>query len=519
MRDRYGITLLCLLLALGGCRERRDTDMRPDAAAHDAATRVDGSGVDVSDADTSGTDTQSDADTWTSVAPSAPAQTCTFDMPELLFQRKVGRDGFIEHPDDSRDAAMSVAVEGEHAYVAAGQEGLLVFDISQVSAPRFVGGVQLQASTEDGEEPVSFRRVELDGGYAYVLQRWAPRDLWVIDVRDPASPTPVGSLQIDWASDTAWDGARDIIAIDAGRLAVSTTAGVQLYDLSDRAAPRLAATITSPGTVDTLAFRGNQLLTSEAYPQAYRSIRVFDVADLDAPDWIGQLQGVDADSEFAFAGDVAFAARRNEMLAVDLSDPATPTLLDTLELSTRVNGLDVADSTLYATTVLGGVAAVDISDPTSLRLRGRSPITRGMDDVEGIGELALVAAGYDGLVVIDFHNIEGSPKRHSFPARRRGFGASTDMAVANGFALVTGLEEGIELWRVDPVDAVARIGNIPTDEPTAQLEVRGDRAYVTGRGLYVFDIASPRQATLLGESQPIPRGAGCRASRPPRVCL
>jgi hypothetical protein len=78
-----------------------------------------------------------------------------------------------------RGSAYDVKVVGNYAYVALGEYGLAVFDVSTPTNCVQVGGCDTRGSAE---------RVAVAGNYAYV----ADGGLQVIDVSNPANPVRVG---------------------------------------------------------------------------------------------------------------------------------------------------------------------------------------------------------------------------------------------------------------------------------------------------------------------------------------
>ena len=84
-------------------------------------------------------------------------------------------------PGYSRGPAYAVAVQGDYAYVAAYEGGLIIIDIRDPANPQWVGGCDTSGSA---------RGVAVAGNYAYVADYDA--GLQVIDIRDPAKPQWVG---------------------------------------------------------------------------------------------------------------------------------------------------------------------------------------------------------------------------------------------------------------------------------------------------------------------------------------
>jgi hypothetical protein len=110
-------------------------------------------------------------------------------------------------------AAVGVAVSGNYVYVADGSAGLVVIDVSDPANPQLVGGHVTMLGAEG---------VAVSGKYAYVAD--GPLGLLVIDVSDPANPRCVGGCDTDgWASGVAVSGNYAYVA--------DGSAGLQVIDV------------------------------------------------------------------------------------------------------------------------------------------------------------------------------------------------------------------------------------------------------------------------------------------------
>jgi len=113
---------------------------------------------------------------------------------------------------------------------------LLVWDVSQPSAPRRVGSVEVDART------VNDVKVGADGTIAVITHEGSKDGLngiTVLDLSDPSSPVPVGrfSSELEPGVHNVWlDGDYAYLVVDG------VGSGLRILDLSDPAAPRVAAT-------------------------------------------------------------------------------------------------------------------------------------------------------------------------------------------------------------------------------------------------------------------------------------
>jgi hypothetical protein len=126
--------------------------------------------------------------------------------------------------------AYDVAVSGDYAYVANGDQGLLVVDLTDLGNPSFAG---IYVS------PGTARGVAVSGTHAYVAAGNA--GLHVFDILDPTDPLLVGTYN---TPGTAYGVS---IAGDSAYVA-DGDAGLQVIDVGNPASPVLAWSYDTPGT-------------------------------------------------------------------------------------------------------------------------------------------------------------------------------------------------------------------------------------------------------------------------------
>lgn len=127
--------------------------------------------------------------------------------------------------------AYDIEVVGNLAYVVDEQAGLFVLDVTDPTAITevsrlFVGGVE--------------RDLQVQGDFVYIAAGGA--GLAIVDVSDPANPAVV--------SYTPTYGTATRLGVDGDRVAVAAWNDTRVYDVSDRAAPRIigAARLERPKT-------------------------------------------------------------------------------------------------------------------------------------------------------------------------------------------------------------------------------------------------------------------------------
>ncbi len=143
----------------------------------------------------------------------------------------------------------AVAVEGDWVYVGT-SSGLAVIEASNPRSPRVVATLDLGGASYQDQ-----RDIALAGDYAYLPQH--NEGIHVIDLRLPASPRLVATLPME----------QDATEIRiSGDRAVVSAARIQVYDLSDPAAPRLLsqAALGASEATSALAWFGSHILVGAA---------------------------------------------------------------------------------------------------------------------------------------------------------------------------------------------------------------------------------------------------------------
>ena len=167
----------------------------------------------------------------------------------------------------SSGAMRGATVTDRYAYVANGDGGLRIFDVSNPIAPVEVGSL---ISNHD-----NLVSVAVSGHYAYVVsQSWSLHGLQVVDVSDPAAPVVVGLCDMP--------GAHDVTVV--GDYAYATDwDGLRIIDIRNPAAPTVVGFAATPQWAWRVAVAG-----SYAYVAADTGgLRIIDIRNPAAPVEVG----------------------------------------------------------------------------------------------------------------------------------------------------------------------------------------------------------------------------------------
>jgi len=385
----------------------------------------------------------------------------------------------------ARDAE-GVAASGELLVVAT-RAGLHLVDVSRAAEPVVVGWLPLSGAVA----------VAAVGGHAYVLTD--ALTLHAIDLADPAAPALVASAAVSGGQ------APGGILADGDRLYVGllsaspwttwpTDGGLAVFDIADRSQPVQLGAVAFPSGALRLAMSGPSLLVADVD----HGMRILTTSSQDVPVEIAR-RNITFDNAFAIAvaGDLAFVGDQGLRL-VDVSDHQRPRELGAIALDGDVLAVAARDDGSLALVVLstGEVAVVDTSTPAAPSLRALTDPTGTPRDVVLEGDLATLAAGGDGLLVVDV----------SDPTRPVEVGGIATSGTAEALALrgahaVVGLHQpagGGALAVIDLTrpDVPILVGQIALPRPVAVVAVSSATALAfTSERVHVVDLSDPAAPT------------------------
>lgn len=233
--------------------------------------------------------------------------------------------------------ANAVDLAGQYAYVAAGQAGLLVVDLSDPTQPALVGSLLMAGNAND---------VQVAGNLAYVAA--GSGGLVIVDVSSPSSPQRLGFR--------ATPGAATEVAVSGDRAYVVDEGGLRIFDVGVPTAPTL-------------------------------------LGGLDLP---GRSRAVAAVDSLAVVGSTGAG-----IFVVDVSDPGAPLVLGSTHTrqnaQTHVAGLAVRGRTVYvadgADLTLGGLRLIDFQEPRLPVVVGTTSDAFGLTGV-AVDRSVVVASDY-----------------------------------------------------------------------------------------------------------------------------
>ncbi|MDP2339672.1 MAG: hypothetical protein Q8O67_01835 [Deltaproteobacteria bacterium] len=422
-------------------------------------------------------------------------------------------------------------------------------DVSDPAEPRLTGSVVVPLSGD----VVAFFANE---GALFVHDRRIPDDLniannvdtlRIVDVVDRDAPRLAGTFELS-EGPLRYAGDGDTVVAFSS---IEFTAQLHTIDVTDVDAPILAATVPLGGAVRGLAMRGDDVYLAAANS----GFTVVDVARPESPLVVGHIE---ADASHSFEVELVLDKQRRTVWAsdqsiidvlgapvisgsfsfersgeefrdasqlvgagdgvvfvvdgglrvVDVSDPAAPFLVQTLDNGAFQLEL-AADGRLYAGLAdpLGGgvIGIFDVDNPASL-VRVGSIVTGFFRALDVQGTQAVVTAG-DGVSVFDIAGDDGV-ELGRFEVPRLRFGSVARVGdllyvAADGNGGPPPDLRGLYVVDVGDPAAPVQVGFVPRDLTANRgiiggLLVRDGVLYANWGGLRVFDLGDPVAPADLG---------------------
>ena len=198
----------------------------------------------------------------------------------------------------------------DRAYVGANFFGLGILDVSDPDAPALLGRHETLGQTKIGAA-ASGKVGIIDHMEGFVL----------VDVSDETAPAGIGSFFLDGY-------ARDVVTAGTIAYATDSPSGLYVFDLSRPGLPEPVGVVHAPAAPrDIEVSVGTGSRPTLIVGAGGGDLQVYDVSDPAAPRRLSSFETPGRATRVSLAGDYAFVADTEAgVQVVDLSDPARPTL-------------------------------------------------------------------------------------------------------------------------------------------------------------------------------------------------
>ena len=415
---------------------------------------------------------------------------------------------------------------GSHVYVASGEFGLAIADVTNPSSPVALGGATppfygsrlavngtLAVVTSNGmglnvvdvSDPMSPKTVGwlngvmgavgMAGQYAYVdnIVPGNPShdDLIVVNLSVPSNPTIVGRITLPGAAGT--------IKV-VGTLAYLATgaAGLQVVDISSPTAPRIVGGVDTPGSAMRLAVAGNY-----AYVADNTAVVSINISTPTNPFVVGSL--ATSATNVAVAGSRLYVLGGMQFKIIDVTNPASPSLLSASDYL-GAQAIDATASLAFlgapysSSQNAGGLYVEDVSSPTAPRVLANLCGMYNSWRVGAAGSLAVVTGNSMGLKVVDI-SVPSDPKpRGSLGGVMGAVGMAGQYAYVDNTVPGNPAHDDLIVVNLSVPSSPAIVGRVTLPAAAGAIKVVGTYAYLaTGAaGIRVVDVSSPSAPRIVG---------------------
>ena len=284
--------------------------------------------------------------------------------------------------------------------------------------------------------------------------------------------------------------------------------GLHVVDITEPEVPRII------GSIDTLyggqGIRADAVATIGSYayvadigwglPTRPGGLRVVDISNPANPSIVGV---VDPENAYAvsISGDRAFAIGHTfggpgSLYVIDISVPSAPVQVGS------VSGFGIGDVTVvganaYAAVGLTGLKIVDISNPAMPVVVSTLDTPGEAWDVVVVGSYAYLADGVSGLQVVLVTNPR-SPRIVSSVDGSSSGGGGRGIAVMGAYAYLADGSAGLQVVDISDPENPTIVGSVVTDWATDVAISIGYAFIADGPGLRVIDIADPTAPRIVG---------------------
>lgn len=369
--------------------------------------------------------------------------------------------------------AIDILIAGNWAYVAGGEQGLQVIDMSDPESLELVAGL---------DTPGNAIALSLEGDVLAIADQL--EGVHFIDISDPAAPAVLSTL------DTPGE-ASGIQLVGSLALVADGLPGVQVVDYSDPSSPSIVASCNTPGSALDLVWEGDALYVADGSA----GFQVMAFTNPTNPEIVANIPTMGHCYDVVAICDLAYLAEGEAGLKiVDLSDPFAPQVTANLALPGNVTSLQVDGDFAYLGSEDSGLAMVDVSVAGNPRWVTTIAGEHFVGSVDRHGEYLLCAMGVEGLWTIMAG--EGMELTQVYGTNQ--YGASHWIETYGDLAFI-GQSANLHILDIrNPMKPVLH-GTLYAPNHQEEVVAAGDRLYIANAhtGLSIADISDPENPTMM----------------------
>jgi len=209
---------------------------------------------------------------------------------------------------------------------------------------------------------------------------------------------------------------------------------------------------------------------------------------------VGQVGG--RANAVAVEGNLAYVGIGHQLMIVDISDLAMPTVIGRAFMPADIRDIALANGLAYIADGHGGLRIVDVSYPAAPQEVSFFSSSWSALGIAISGNYAYIAAD-TGLQIVDI----STPAHPVEVGSRSTWESAMDVAVQGDYAYVAAYGPGLVVIRVTDPTQPELVGSCGTGSLNYGIAVAGQYAYIANSaGLTVIDVSNPETPNWVGRS-------------------
>jgi hypothetical protein len=383
------------------------------------------------------------------------------------------------------EGCSKIKVEGDRAFISSSSFPIKIIDISNPEIPNKIGEIP---GTELNH--TSIINFEVSGNFLYVLN--FIEGLLIFNVTDVTNPTLISQFQGDYMFIYGFDIVGNLAYISGNTLYYTNTIFI-ILDISDPANPLEIRKEIGYIYIYDILINGDF-----AYCNFGDGFRIYNIAD---PSNITQLGSYSDNGEYInnlFASEdyIYLVDSCYGLKIIDVSDPANPAKIAGFK-SDGFSDFIIEDNYIYLVDSCYGLKIIDISDPANPNIIGLCNLQIGYGAIAIKGNYLYIADGEEGLEVIDVSD----PTNPSIAANYTGMEYIWNIEIAGNYAFLINLSNIMDILDISNPLNPTMVKRYTSTSYLDLIKVYGDIAYlISTNGLIdILNISDPTNPIAICE--------------------
>jgi len=369
----------------------------------------------------------------------------------------------------TQGSANDVIVRDQTVYLLAEKNGLVLLDISLIDNPKELG---------NQPTPGKAKRVDLgEDEIAYIADY--DRGLRIISVFDPNEPEEIGFFDIPVT-------ARVLLVRQNQGFMVDGQVGMWSLDMTEPQAPSILSLFPTPGEARNLALDGIHAYIADGSS----GLQVVNVSNSLNPQLDGSYTKIDNAIAVAVRGGYAYVVtgERRHLHILDIENLSDIKEIGVFETAGEALNIAIYESYAYIVEGTNGIEVVNIQDPTdpSLTSIGKEFYLQDARSILFLYNHAFFVDGPGGMKVYSVESPAKPEFVYSFPVLG---GYATSITVAGEYVFLAVDRKGIFPFDVLDLNNIMYVGTLELND---QEEIQGDDEF---QALSIAVLSDPTQGS------------------------